>query len=90
MAEEAKAEAAVQGERLGWDEIRRRYPDEWVVLTDTEGPHAPTISGLVHSHSPDKKTAYALSNGLRRCAIFWTGQIKNPTAWHLRHVVQHV
>ena len=30
------AQTAVQPERLTWDEIRKRYPDEWVVIADMD------------------------------------------------------
>jgi hypothetical protein len=79
MAEEVTARNRPPGELLPWSEIQRRYPNEWVVLVDTDWTDMKVTVGVVHAHSPSKKTAYDLSKGLREVAIFWTGATRSPT-----------
>jgi hypothetical protein len=50
-------------EKLSWDEIRKRYPDEWVILVDYSfDDNEAIIAAVVHDHSPDRDQLYA------RCA----------------------
>lgn len=56
--------------------IRRRYPDEWVLLTDPElDRHKSVIGGTLVCHSKDRDEVYdkAMELGLRRAATFYTG-----------------
>lgn len=87
MAERAGVQSHTSGEVLSWDEIRRRYPDEWVVLVDSDWTNMVTTSGVVYAHARDKKTAYELARGLREVAIFWTGELHNPELAALLHHV---
>jgi len=79
-ANEVRATEAV---RLTWDEIRKRFPDEWVVLvdadwvndTDFEFGSAEVIAHHKHRRdaSPDVKAARAQD---RDVGCFWTGAIR--------------
>jgi hypothetical protein len=89
MRAPAKIEGLSSGEKLSVDEIWKRFPDEWVVLVDTEqAPNGNTIAGVVHGHSPKRAGASAISRGLRSCAIFWTGKMQSPLLWYMTHYVR--
>jgi hypothetical protein len=74
-------------ERLPWDEICHRYPDEWVVLVEFERPdphdlafHAAVV--LAHHKtskeaSPDVKEAFKHYN---EAGSFFTGRLIPPPA----------
>ena len=65
------------GERLSWDEIKQRYPDEWVCLVDVERPNmGHVVSGVVHSHDPKHAGLLVKQRGLQEAAILWTGKIR--------------
>ena len=74
---------ATEAVRLTWDEIRKRFPDEWVVLvdadwvndTDFEFGSAEVIAHHKHRRdaSPDVKAARAQD---RDVGCFWTGAIR--------------
>ncbi len=64
-------------ERLTWEEIRARYPNEHVILVDTEGPGLVIKKAVVYAHHPDLKTVFAMARHLRSCAWRWTGERSN-------------
>lgn len=62
-------------ERLTWDEIKRRYPDQWVALVDVEWPNMGEISsGVVYAHDPDHGSLLEKQKHLKSAAILWTGR----------------
>lgn len=70
-----KDESNVTGERLTWEEIKARYPNEHVAIVDAEGPpDHPLVSGVVSAHHPDQKTLLRLSRGPWLRTIRFTGQ----------------
>lgn len=70
-------------EKFPLDEIWRRYPNEWVVLVDTDWVDMRVTEGVVYAHCPTRSEAGAIARGLRDCAIFWTGKIQSPTLFFL-------
>lgn len=91
MADAAQHSAADStAEKLPLDEIWRRYPDEWVVLVDTDRTNTRTTHGVVYAHSRSRREAAAMSRGLRDWAIFWTGEIQSPTLWFMTHARRDV
>jgi hypothetical protein len=46
-------------EKLSWDEIKRRYPDEWVVLTDHRVEGIDMVEGVVVDHGKVKSEVYS-------------------------------
>ena len=86
MSDQERNEARPVGERLTIEEIELRYPNEWVVLIDTERTNMTTRAGVVYAHSPRRAEARAAAHGLAAVAIFWTGEMKSPTLWALTHV----
>jgi hypothetical protein len=85
MRATAKLKSPSSGEKLTIEEIWRRYPNEWVVLTDTDWDGARETEGFVYAHSPKKDEARAAARGLRSCALYWTGKIQSPRWWFLTH-----
>lgn len=62
-------------EKLTWDEIKRRYPDEWVALVDYEWPEMRHVTeGVVYAHSPSRDELHKLQRGLTDAAILFTGK----------------
>jgi hypothetical protein len=82
---EATRSAAADLERLTWDEVRRRYPDQWVTLVDID---------WVNETDFEFRTALAIGAATRRpdamnqarsmidrypgFACFYTGRIRAP------------
>ena len=63
-------------DRLSWDEIKRRYPDEFVVLVDTEMDQASDLlTGTVMNHGKSKKEMRECLGKLnpKSGACLWTG-----------------
>ncbi len=50
---------------LSWDEIKERYPDQWVVLGEPVFDGVQVLSGIVISHHADKRIA-SMEGGERR------------------------
>ena len=72
-------------ERLTWKQICERYPDEWVVLVDTEWVNDTdfdfgTTIVLAHHErrkdmSPDVKAAFERYESV---GTYWTGTLRGP------------
>jgi hypothetical protein len=65
-------------EVLSWEEIERRYPDEWVIVTDLELDDAfPIRAGRVLFHSKDRRNVdeKTFDPPIREEGIFFTGDL---------------
>lgn len=40
---------------ISFDELKKRYPDEWILLGDPEIQNTSVLGGIVLYHSKDKK-----------------------------------
>ena len=65
---------------LSWEEIKRLYPEQWVVLGDPTLEGTKVLSGVVISHHADKRIA-SMEGGERRAGfkkftLTFTGQMK--------------
>ena len=51
-------------EKLSWDQIKKRYSDEWVMLIDYDWPEGTPWpkSGVVWVHSPNRREYWRLAN----------------------------
>jgi len=72
-------------ERLTWDEICRRFPDEWVVLVDADWTNDRDFKfgiALVVGHRKVRKEASidvkAAFLHYKSVGCFWTGKIRGP------------
>lgn len=69
---------ATECEMLSWEEIKSRYPDEWVVLGNPSFEGTVVLKGAMLSHHPDKRVA-SIEGGERRAGfktftLVFTGQ----------------
>lgn len=65
----------VTGERLTWEQMKARYPDQYIALVDDEGPpEHPDYSGVVYANHPDRKTLLQISRGPSLRTILFTGK----------------
>jgi hypothetical protein len=77
-------------ERITWEEIRRRYPDQWVVCIETDwiAQHIfPFRSTRVVGHGTDRKTVLAETRPIvaqhMGFGCFFTGRIRAPVRTYL-------
>jgi hypothetical protein len=64
-------------DKLTWDEIKQKYPDEWVVLVDFKIEGVAPAEGVVIDHGPVRDEVYdRLDKGPRSCAVWYTGEIR--------------
>lgn len=72
---------------LPMPEIKRRYPDRWVVLVDVDDCKTHIPGGVVYAHSVDRRALSPTVKSLRDTAVFWTGPLLGSiTLWQLNHV----
>ena len=79
--------------QMGWGEILKKYPDEWVALAHYKQTGAIEITGTVIAHHTHKKpfheTVRRRMPRYQDIAVRYTGQlIKNPDIpllWQITH-----
>lgn len=62
------------GEKLTWEQICARYPNEYVALVDVDSPNMTIRSGVVYAHHSDRRTLIEMQRHLSDGAILWTGR----------------
>ncbi|MBI4864362.1 MAG: hypothetical protein HY815_29500 [Candidatus Riflebacteria bacterium] len=75
-------------EKLTWDEIKKRYPDErypdeWVILTDCDVNQTTDVTaGRVYDHGPDKNYIHDKLMDVQEddTAILYTGRLQGGVA----------
>lgn len=74
------SEPVIETERIyrSMDEIKRVYPDQWVVLVDWTFPDMHLTGGVVVAHSPSRKALSPIIRSLRDRGVFWTGKKRHP------------
>lgn len=66
-------------QRMTWDEMKAKYPDEWLLITDFEADGSGNvISGIVERHSPDDTEVFKLPSVGKNCAFKYTGESQFP------------
>lgn len=68
-------------EKLSWDEIKQRYPDQWVELIECEwNPVEPDpYNGIVRHHSKRRKELHELimqDQPVDDAAVIYVGDVK--------------
>ncbi len=62
-------------ERMTWEEMKRAYPDEWLLVTDYETDSSGhLLSGVVERHSKYKNDVYAKPTTSQSTAFRYTGE----------------
>jgi hypothetical protein len=62
-------------EKITWDDMKKRFPDEWLLITDfnlDESGHI--VAGIVHRHSKEKDDVYRLPALNQATAFRFTGE----------------
>lgn len=75
-------------DKMTWDEIKRRHPEEWVALVETDWPDnvGEPLAGVVYAHSPDHAELIEKQKHLKFAAIVWTGKTLGERLWAALHV----
>ena len=75
--------ASATAERLTWDQICSRFPDEWVVLAETDwttgwGPEFGTAVVVAHYKRRKEASPYikAVFERYPQIGCFWTGALR--------------
>lgn len=77
------------GEKMTWEEMKKAYPDEWLLIVDYETDEYGDVScGKVERHSKDDREVFRLPALKQNCAFRYTGEIQFPGGWR-RHVHDH-
>ena len=74
-------------EKLTWDEIKRQYPDEWVILTEPDVDRSTTtlLGGRVFAHGKDRDEVHdQLKDVPGDFSIRWTGRLRSVGILPLR------
>ena len=75
----------IDNEILIWEEIKNRYPDEWVVLGDPIFDGMKILKGTVLAHHQDKRVASIEGGerreGFKKFTLTFTGQ--NKSNYHI-------
>jgi hypothetical protein len=59
-----------RSKRLSWEEIQKRYPDEWVCLVDEDASNmGPVVSGVVYAHDPHHNALLKKQKHLKEAGI---------------------
>lgn len=75
------------GQRMTWDEMKKAYPDEWLLITEYESDESGhLVSGIVERHSRDMDEVAKLPALHRPTAFRYTGE---STFMGLRSHVQN-
>ncbi len=63
------------GQQMTWEEMKKLYPDEWLLITDYEIDKYGNVKvGIVERHSADKDEVYRLPALNKDVAFEYTGE----------------
>ncbi len=78
-------------QKMSWEEMKRVYPDEWLMIVDYETDKSGhLLSGVVERHSRDKGDVYRLPAVDKDCAFRYTGECQFPGGWRAHAECHHV
>jgi len=61
--------------RMTWEDMKKKYPDEWLLIVDFESDNSGhIIAGIVERHSKEKDDVYRLPALNRSTAFRYTGE----------------
>ena len=74
--------------KLNWNEMKNKFPDEWLLIVDYEvDENGHILSGVAVRHSAEKDEVFALP-ALDQSSVFkYTGESTFPGGWraHAKH-----
>lgn len=63
------------GEKITWEEMKTKYPDEWLLIEDYDLDESGHLkNGIVKSHSRNKTEIYRESVHTKNIAFRYTGE----------------
>ena len=66
---------------MGFDQVKKMYPNEWVLLGDPEMKNTTVLGGVVVYHSKDKKEVCYIgrdkTESFAKVTIAYTGNLKH-------------
>jgi hypothetical protein len=77
--------------KMSWDEIKKLYPDEWVIVVDYESdPLTVVAAGRVVEHGKDRGDVHHRLQSIKEksAAIVFTGKPRANVALGLSRVVR--
>lgn len=75
-------------QKMTWEEMKKAYPDEWLLITDYETDESGNVAGgIVERHSKDDYEVFRLPALKQPCAFKYTGECQFPSGWraHAEH-----
>lgn len=61
--------------RITWEEIKKNFPDEWVLVTDyTFTPTGRINDGVLVAHSPNKEAVFTHPTSSDKAGFWYTGE----------------
>ena len=75
-------------ERMTWEEMKKKYPSEWLMIIDCEDDESGhLISGIVARHSKDDQKVFYPPASDKDCTFKYTGESQFPGGWraHAEH-----
>lgn len=76
------------GQRMTWEEMKKTYPDEWLLIVNVQRDQAGhMVSGTVARHSQDDQEVFRLPALKESCTFRYTGECQFPGGWraHAEH-----
>ena len=74
--------------KISWNEMKNKFPDEWLLIVDCEvDKDGHILSGIVTRHSTEKDEVFALPALDKSSAFKYTGKSTFPGGWraHAKH-----
>jgi len=66
-------------QKMTWDEMKKSYPDEWLLIVDCEhDQYGEVKSGVVVRHSQDDQEVFRLPALNQDCTFKYTGECQFP------------
>ncbi len=77
-------------QRMTWEEMKRAYPDEWLLIVDyEEDASGRLISGIVERHSTNDLDVFRLPRVKKSAAFKYTGESTFPGGWRAHVACDH-
>ena len=71
----------IENKILGWEDIKKQYPDEWVVVGNPIFDDMTLLEGVILSHHVDKRVASIeggeLREGFNKFTLIFTGRLQS-------------
>ena len=66
-------------QKMTWEEMKQKYPDEWLLIIDCEhDQRGQLLSGVVARHSKDDQEVFRLPALNKSCTFKYTGECQFP------------